>query len=321
MTLVPGCVALPVRCLAANGEVYAVIDPVTNGFAEMVGYDNQVFSVPLYNARGKDKKLDVNGFELVPPTPSAPFPVDIDFTDENDILTRYYPLMEEFLRQHLGAYKVYAFNHYVRSGSATLKYEMRNGQRIGGPATFMHGDYALLGAPIRRDNFTLPPPDHDSFKPLYGERPLIPETEMAELRHRRFAIVNFWRNLADEPLVDMPLCFCDETTNTADDYVAVEFRYTDRTIETYLAGYAPRQRWYYFPHLVKEEGILLKTFDSQGRFAYEYAQAHPEYEAVFHPQEPVVPATSVLHGAVKDPRVPLDVPPRRSIEVRMMVFY
>lgn len=287
----------------------------------MVGYDNQVFSVPLYNARDKDKTLDINGFELV--TPSTPFPAHIDFTNDVEIMTQYYPMIADFVRIHLGAYKVFPFNHYVRSGAATLKYEVRNGQRIGGPATFMHGDYALLGAPIRRDNFTLPPPDHDTFKVLYGERPLIPEEEMAqELRHRRFAIVNFWRNLADEPLVDMPLCFCDETTNTSEDYVAVEFRYTDRTIETYLAGYHPRQRWYYYPQLVKEEGILLKTFDSQGRLAQEYAQQHPTYaESIFHPDAPVVPATSVLHGAVKDPRVPVDVPPRRSIEVRMMVFY
>eukprot|EP01033_Poteriospumella_lacustris_P020343 gene20344-14890_t len=287
----------------------------------MVGYDNQVFSVPLYNARDQHKTLDTNGFELV--TPSTPFPAHIDFTNDVDIMTQYYPLIADFVRHHLGAYKVVPFNHYVRSGAATLKYEVQNGQRIGGPATFMHGDYALLGAPMRRDNFTLPPPDHDTFKILNGERPLIPAAEMAEeLQHRRFAIVNFWRNLADEPLVDMPLCFCDETTNTAGDYVAVEFRYTDRVIETYLAGYAPRQRWYYVPQMVKEEGLLLKTFDSQGRWAEEYAQQHPEYaDTVFHPQEPVVPATSVLHGAVKDPRVAADVAPRRSIEVRMMVFY
>eukprot|EP01037_Dinobryon_pediforme_P035228 gene35228-41528_t len=92
------------RCLAANGEVYAVIDPVTNGFAEMVGYDNQVFSVPLYNARGQHKTLDTNGFELV--TPSTPFPAHIDLTNDVDIMSQYYPLIADCVRHPLSAYKV-----------------------------------------------------------------------------------------------------------------------------------------------------------------------------------------------------------------------
>ena len=35
-------------------------------------------------------------------------------------------------------------------------------------------------------------------------------------------------------------------------------------METYVGGYSPDHRWYYFPRMTRDEAFLLKTFDSQG---------------------------------------------------------
>lgn len=307
------------RSLITKGDLYAVIDPVTSGFQSMHGNDPYAEKVPIYNGRGLGKTVDANGFELV----EHECPNDIDFTKDNTIVEQYYPRVAEFVKKHIGAHKVFPFGHFVRSGTATMKYEVKDGQRIGGPAAMVHGDYSLEGGPKRRDNFAKPPANDDSFRGVYGERPLIPQEELETLKGRRFAIINLWRSLAPAgvPLVDMPLSFCDAPTAPGTDYGTVEFRYIDRMIETYMGFYSPGQRWYYFPEMQRDEGVLLKTFDSQGEFARHTLTAEGELYPYFLRDQPAVPATSTLHSAVRDPRVGADAPIRQSVEVRCMVFY
>jgi hypothetical protein len=119
----------------------------------------------------------------------------------------------------------------------------------------------------------------------------------------------------------MPLTFCDAQTATGNDYATIEHRYTDRMIETYLGFYSPSQQWNYFPNMLRDEGVLLKTYDSQGEFARDHLNEDGSRYAYFHIEEPAVKATSILHSAVKDPRVGPDAPTRQSIEVRFIVFY
>jgi hypothetical protein len=307
------------RSLITKGDLYAIIDPVTSGFQSMHGNDVISEQVPIINGRGKGKTLDVNGFELV----HHECPNNIDFSKDDTIVLEYYPTVADFVKLKLGAYKVFPFGHFVRSGKATMKYEVKDGQRIGGPALVVHGDYSLEGGPKRRDNFAKPPAHDDSFKNVYQDRPLIPQEELDTLKNRRFAIVNLWRSIAPagEPLVDMPLCFCDAPTAVANDYGTVEFRYVDRMIETYMGFHSPDQRFYYFPNMLRDEGVLLKTFDSQGVFARDQLMADGSSYPYFLRDQPAVAATSVLHSAVKDPRVGEDAPTRKSVEVRCMVFY
>lgn len=285
----------------------------------MHGNDVITVEVPLFDARGKHMSVDENGFELV----EQKCPDDIDFTKDNTIVEQYYPQVAEFVKSHTGALKVFPFGHFVRSGKATMKYEMKDGQRVGGPAIIVHGDYALEGGPKRRDNFAKPPAHDDSFREVYGDRPLIPEEELSTLKHRRFAIINFWRSLAPEgvPLVDMPLCFCDASTAQPTDYATMEFRYVDRMIETYMGFHSEGQKFYYYPNLLRDEGVLLKTFDSQGAYARDTVMADGSLYPHFLRDQPAVTATSTLHSAVKDPRVGDDAPTRQSVEVRCMVFY
>ena len=130
---------------------------------------------------------------------------------------------------------------------------MKDGVKVGGAAVMVHGDYAMLGGPVRRDDFFLPPKVDDTFRKTHGARPLIDPALQDGLKGRRFAIVNLWRSIVAPPVVDMPLTMCDCATVAREDYTTVEFRYVDRVHETYLGHPSERQRWWYFPEMTKDE--------------------------------------------------------------------
>lgn len=301
------------RSLDSTGEIYGVIDPITDGFQKFVGNNNITLNVPIHNARRKSLSLDENGFSL--------FPCSFQFSNYNvhdDIIRSYYPEVAEFVKSATNAYKVIPFAHVVRRTNVDMKYSVQNGQKIGGPATIVHGDNALNGIPARLKTFQGPPCANDTFANVYGLNPLIPsELYENELKGRRIAVINTWRNTSDFPCVDMPLTFCDTLTSSVNDYVTCEFRFVDQTFDTYLGGYSPEQRWYYYPELLKTEAILLKTYDSQGVMF----QSIPGGYELYHSEEAPISSTSTLHSAVKDPRVTDDMPRRESIEVRSLVFF
>lgn len=119
----------------------------------------------------------------------------------------------------------------------------------------------------------------------------------------------------------MPLTICDTQTSVEHDYGVREFRYVDRVIETFMGGYSPSQRWYYFPDMSRNEAILLKTHDSQGQMYFTADRENNNNIGTYLYDQPPIPSTSALHTAVRDPRVPADTPPRESVEVRCMVFF
>jgi hypothetical protein len=300
------------RSLESTGTVYADVDSVTGGFSSWIG-DNQVtIEVPIYNARNTKMTLNENGFQLVVHNLSTP----VDFYDKQQVLTIYYEAVGNYVKQVLNAHKVYCFDHIVRNSGVSMQYSVKDGQTVGGPFSLVHGDYSLQGGPVRMHNFGRPPMLVDSFRELYGERPLISAEEMEELKGRRFAIINLWRSITDDPCVDMPLALCDTQTTQKTDYSTIEWRYSDRTIEAYLGGYSQNQRWFYYPAMHKNEGILLKTYDSQGALFEDFNYPYRLQD------QPLIPSTAVLHSAVQDPRLDGQVYSKReSIEVRTIVFY
>ena len=306
------------RGLAATGEIYAIVDSVTGGFSSFVGTDPTPVTTPIYNGRQTTPgllTLDTAGFQLIP----HPLPATVDFYNEQQVLTAYYDEVCRVVQAATGAYKVYAFDHVVRQTGVGLNYEVKDGVKVGGPAVMVHGDYAMLGAPVRRDNFALPPSKDDTFIKTHGGTPLIPSSEFEALKSRRFAIVNLWRSFDSHPVVDMPLTMCDCRTVTANDYVTIQFRYEDHHgFETYLGGHSPAQRWYYFPQMTQHEAVLLKTYDSQGVLWRD----QPGNDSTYHAGEAAVEVSSTLHSAVRDPRLDgKEYAKRQSIEVRTIVFY
>jgi hypothetical protein len=117
---------------------------------------------------------------------------------------------------------------------------------------------------------------------------LPPEEAEARLRER-FAIVNLWRPLGT--VERLPLALCDARSVAAEDIV----RAGD------MLAFMPNaaHRWYWFPRLRPDEALLLKTFDSR--------------------EEGVARFTA--HTAFEDPNGSNEAPPRRSIELRALVFW
>ncbi|MFM0210917.1 CmcJ/NvfI family oxidoreductase [Paraburkholderia sediminicola] len=126
----------------------------------------------------------------------------------------------------------------------------------------------------------------------------LPADEAEQLLQGRVAIVNLWRPIG-ETVQSSPLALCDSRSITLNDLVASDLVYPDKVGETYALVFNPRHRWYYFSHMSPDEYLLLKIYDSAGD---EIARLS-------------------AHTAFDDPTSPADAPPRRSIELRALLFF
>ena len=106
-----------------------------------------------------------------------------------------------------------------------------------------------------------------------------------------------WRPIRG-PVQESPLAVCDAQSMVQDDFVKHVLKYRDRDGEVYSVAYNPNHRWYYIPNQQKEEVLLLKCYDSDGRRA-----------------------RFTAHSAFEDPSSPPDAAPRESVEVRTLVFF
>ncbi|WP_322015595.1 CmcJ/NvfI family oxidoreductase [Paraburkholderia sp. J12] len=121
--------------------------------------------------------------------------------------------------------------------------------------------------------------------------------EAAQRLQHRFAIVNLWRPL--NVVEQLPLALCDARTISLDDLVPSDLVYRDKVGETYSFTANPAHRWYYFPRLRPDEALLLKIYDSLEDGT----------------------ARLTAHTAFEDPTTAPDAPPRRSIELRALLFW
>jgi hypothetical protein len=152
---------------------------------------------------------------------------------------------------------------------------------------------AALREPVRRvhDDQTL----HSA--PNRVRKHLLPE-EAARRLERRFAIINFWRPIGG-PVLQSPLAVCDARSIAPEDLLPSDLVYPDWTGETYAVAFNPDHRWYWYPKQAPTEATLIKVYDSatDGR------------------------ARLSAHTAFDDPTSAADAPPRRSIEIRALVFW
>lgn len=126
----------------------------------------------------------------------------------------------------------------------------------------------------------------------------LPAQEAEQRLLKRFAIINLWRPIGG-PVWTTPLALCDAGSLEPEDFLASDLVYRDKVGETFSVRPNPAHRWYYYPHLRPEEALLLKIYDSRT-------------EGV---------ARAGAHTAFDDPTTPQDAPPRRSIELRALVFF
>lgn len=215
--------------------------------------------------------LDVEGFRLLGHRSEVQ-----DFYSDDEVRDRHYPEVEKFVARATGAACVVVFDHTVRSRREGV--QLVPGRVRGEPVPRVHNDYTVKSGPQR-------------------VRDLLADEAEALLR-RRFSIFNVWRPIRG-PLEDAPLALADAQSVAADDFVATDLLYTDRTGETYNVRHNPAHRWYYAPRMSRDEVLLFRSYDSadDGR------------------------ARFVPHAAFEDPMAPRNALPRESIELRTLVFY
>ncbi len=127
---------------------------------------------------------------------------------------------------------------------------------------------------------------------------LVGEDRAQELMAGAWAQLNIWRPM-DGPVERSPLALLDATSLADDDLIPTDQIYPDRVGEIYHLAWNPEHRWYWFPRMTRDEVVLIKGFDSRtdGRARF-------------------TPHTAFAHPDTRD-----DAPPRRSLEIRALVFW
>ncbi|MEM8562200.1 MAG: CmcJ/NvfI family oxidoreductase [Pseudomonadota bacterium] len=303
--------------LFRNGKVLTKRD-VDGSDAGYVGVHPTPYTVEVNDARqriGTERmRCETNGFELLSaPLDTAP----VAFLDHEQVIQLYYPACEELVSASTGAV-AFAFDHNVRSASGNASGQrIDKGQAVQGPAKMVHGDYTLTSAPARLRDLASPPNSNDTLRGVLAEgESLISNSivEAALAEGGRFAIINVWRNIAEEPVQTNPLAMCDGQTVNPEDLVTFEIHYADRIGENYFAKYQERHRFYFYPEMTRDEAMLLKQWDSAGALATSGGK-------LADAAVPDGPCTFSFHSAFDDLTAANDAPDRWSIEVRCLVIY
>jgi len=198
--------------------------------------------------------------------------------DDSAIRERFYGEAAEFVRIEVGATRLMIFDHTIRAKKNEQQQTDEHATSQRAPVMLVHCDYTPNSGPLR-------------------VRQLLP-AEADELLKRRVAFYNFWKPLRGT-VEEKPLAMCDVTSSTNEDFLTMKLRYRDRDGEIFVLRHSARHHWWYFPHMTKDQAILLKTYDSEtdGR------------------------ARFIGHSAFDDPDTPRDAPMRESIEIRTAAFF
>jgi hypothetical protein len=237
--------------------------------AHLPTYESRHVRIVNGRTAGERFTLPTHGFTLVRHDTGVR-----DFYDEAEVLRVYYPEVEALIKAETGAKRVVVFDHTIRTAD-----DGRHAERwIRQTVKSVHNDYTERSAPKR-------------------VRDVLPG-EADALLQRRYGIVQVWRSIA--PRVESePLAMCDGRSIPEVGFIRNERRYRDRTAETYHISYNPAHRWFYFPHMTRNEALVFKVFDSD-------ASAGVRYTA---------------HTSFDDPTTRPDAKIRESIEMRAFAFY
>ena len=303
--------------LYRNGKVLTRRDSSGND-VPWTGVEMEERQMPVHDARGlagtQRRTLEANGFELLEQSSAPP---DIDFLHHDQVVRAYYPQCCDIIREATGASLVAAFDHNIRSASGKRsKRRIEGGQQVQNPARVVHGDYTLTSAPQRLRDLASPPTGNDTYRTQLSDGDtLLDQAHVARaLEAGRFAIINLWRSIAEEPVARYPLALCDASSVHPDDLVVFEIHYADRIGENYFAKHSDDHRWYFYPAMAREEAMLIKQWDSAGGIA---RSGGANADAM----SPDAPCTFSFHSAFNDPATAENAPDRWSIEVRCAVLY
>jgi hypothetical protein len=269
----PVMVEADLNYLVPTGERPAryMVDPPPG--AQLQNDTFKAHRVPIVNARVAAPPgglvLDRNGFELHAHTSALD-----DFSDPIAIQSVYYPESERAIKRLTGTRHVVIFDHTLRDGNAA------RASGVHEPVKAIHNDQTFVSGPRR-------------------VRQHAPADEVDEWLNGRTAIVNLWRPIG-AAVESSPLAMGDSRSIAPNDLIAMDLIRPDGDVgEVYAFAFSAQHRWYYFPHMTRDEVLLLKIYDSAG-------------DGI---------ARLTAHTAFDDPTSPADALPRRSIELRTVLLF
>ena len=221
------------------------------------GVDNKLSKIDTLIADARPAReagkvsLESHGFTLEPQKTSLR---TRDFFDvESGIVEKvYYAEMRAAVRRATGADEVLILEHIVRDAGAADTRGAKNpfasgGNGINGYAGVVHTDF-------RQDRAYQLARSKGSGKKEFGS---------SQRDRQRFMIVNTWRNISDEHLIyDNTLALCDGKTVDERALLPCDVHHPNgKSSEQYRldAASAEAARWYYFPHMAKDEVLGART--------------------------------------------------------------
>ncbi len=229
--------------------------------------------VEIHDGRPTADRLDLDreGYRLIRDQSAVK-----NWFDDDEVRRVGYPETEVLVKEITGCSKVVIFDHTPRIDDEALQTE----RALRPPAKIVHNDFIPDSAAQR-------------------VRDLLPADEAEARLEKRYGSINVWRPIKG-PVETAPLVICGYGDMADDDLIVSERHYPDGRIgRIYQIAYNPAQRWTYFPHMMPDEAVLLKCYDSLTDGT----------------------ARWTAHGSFQPPNKPANAAPRESVELRTMLFW
>jgi hypothetical protein len=266
---------LPVEDVRAVTS-YVVDDGVPRPYGQMPA-DERV--VVFHDMRGAadPPALDREGFCLTRQPTSV-----TDFSDPDQILTRYLPEIGALVRRLMGTQAVFLQPNWVFRGDnkeiATEAVNERNRVTTMKTHGVLHADYY----------------ERETAEALASMS--MNAADVVERPRGRLVGINTWRSISPPPQ-DRPLALLDRRTLEMADFVPAVINVPNAKLNALQASYNQRHRFCWWSDMTQDEILVF--------LQYEEGRGQP---------------STVMHTAFTDPRCPADTPPRQSIEARAYVF-
>lgn len=235
--------------------------------------------VTIHDLRDRESSVDLdkNGFEVAKYEGS----IQDEFEEDSEAQQTYYEEIGSLLKKRLGASRVLICHHAFRSRNTLLTDEQCN-DSYRNPVFYPHVDADPATAQTWVDE-------------------CLGEEESREVRKNRFQMINVWRPLGTNPIINKPLALCDYSSiDIKKDIQPLTIRRTDHVATAYTISPSAQNahQWYYLSAMRPDEMFIFKNFDSK-----------PDV------------AQFAVHTAFNNDLAPPSIPEQKSVELRCLAFF
>ena len=235
--------------------------------------------VTVYDLRGKEMStnLDINGFELL----KYEGHIHDDFREGSEAQQTYFEEIVALLKKRLTASRAVITNQIFRS-RGPIHADDQSDSTCRKPVFYPHVDFDTPAA-------------HAQIEQTFGKE------EAEKLMQNRFQVINVWRPLGPNAIMDKPLAVCDyRSLNLENDVHRLDVRGFYASSSGYVISHNAQdsQKWYYLSQMRSSEMFLIKNFDSK-----------PDV------------AKFAAHTAFPTEHIPPSDDEHKSTKVRCLLFY